>query len=308
MEKKLLSLALAVALCLSLAVPAFAADSTWKLEVPGKSDAEIFLGTRTFTLRDWAASDSYADEDYGVIWSTYSKAASRQRTAENVYALSKGNEVVFTKGGESFSRLNIEAWSDPDGDGVYDQRIAAGDAYESSQQYMENPGSVDNHGPILPITGDPVRCANETTTLAFYMMDLEIFGQYGVAPSEYGVYELDFMSCGYLPVTELKMRPDFLLELFGPNTVVKITTPDEDWSCTILVESKPTQPAQPAGVTAAPTNDKLTVNGAAANPTVYKINGSNYFKLRDLGKALHFYVGWNKEQGMLIETDKPYSE
>ena len=36
--------------------------------------------------------------------------------------------------------------------------------------------------------------------------------------------------------------------------------------------------------------------------------GYNYFKLRDLGKALNFYVGWSAERGMYIETDKPYSE
>ena len=40
----------------------------------------------------------------------------------------------------------------------------------------------------------------------------------------------------------------------------------------------------------------------------YKINGSNYFKLRDLGKALDFYVGWSADRGVYIETDKPYSE
>ena len=150
----------------------------------------------------------------------------------------------------------------------------------------------------------------------------------------------------------------------------------------------PTQPQQPAGTTASPTNDKLEVNGNAADPTVYKINdsnyfkirdvaallngtekqfavgydggknavtattgqgyakqpgdlagapaggsqtaetsndviyvngekitaevykigGSNYFKLRDLGKALNFYVGWSADRGMYIETNKPYSE
>jgi len=36
--------------------------------------------------------------------------------------------------------------------------------------------------------------------------------------------------------------------------------------------------------------------------------GYNYFKLRDLGKALNFYVGWSTAQGVYIETDKPYSE
>ncbi len=72
------------------------------------------------------------------------------------------------------------------------------------------------------------------------------------------------------------------------------------------VDPKPTTPPAEAK-TAAPTNDKLAVNGVEQTPTVYKIGDSNYFKLRDLGKALDFYVGWSADQGVYIETDKPYS-
>lgn len=55
-------------------------------------------------------------------------------------------------------------------------------------------------------------------------------------------------------------------------------------------------------------NDAIYIDGKRVDAEVYKIDGSNYFKLRDLGKALDFYVGWTAEQGMYIETDKPYSE
>ena len=66
----------------------------------------------------------------------------------------------------------------------------------------------------------------------------------------------------------------------------------------------------PAGgsQTADPSNDAIYVNGEKITAEVYKINGSNYFKLRDLGKALNFYVGWSADRGMYIETNKPYSE
>ena len=60
--------------------------------------------------------------------------------------------------------------------------------------------------------------------------------------------------------------------------------------------------------TAQASNDAIYVNGEKITAEVYKINGSNYFKLRDLGKALNFYVGWSAERGMYIETSKPYSE
>ncbi len=55
-------------------------------------------------------------------------------------------------------------------------------------------------------------------------------------------------------------------------------------------------------------NDAIYVNGEKITAEVYKIGGSNYFKLRDLGRALDFYVGWSAERGIYIETSKPYSE
>ena len=60
--------------------------------------------------------------------------------------------------------------------------------------------------------------------------------------------------------------------------------------------------------TAAPSNDTVYVNGQKIDAQVYKIDGGNYFKLRDLGKALNFNVDWTQEQGMMIDTSKPYIE
>ena len=50
MRKKVLSLALALVMCLGLTVPAFAVASDWKLEVPGKTDAEE-IGEHTSELQ-----------------------------------------------------------------------------------------------------------------------------------------------------------------------------------------------------------------------------------------------------------------
>ena len=36
--------------------------------------------------------------------------------------------------------------------------------------------------------------------------------------------------------------------------------------------------------------------------------GYTYFKLRDLGKALGFNTGWTREQGVFVESSKPYTE
>ena len=60
--------------------------------------------------------------------------------------------------------------------------------------------------------------------------------------------------------------------------------------------------------TAAPRNDTVYVDGQKIDPEEYKIDGGNYFKLRDLGKALNFQVGWSVGHGVSLETDKTYSE
>ena len=58
-----------------------------------------------------------------------------------------------------------------------------------------------------------------------------------------------------------------------------------------------------------PTN----INGqtAALEAIVLKDDGGNgytYYKLRDLGKALGFNVGWSTANGVFVETGKPYTD
>lgn len=55
-------------------------------------------------------------------------------------------------------------------------------------------------------------------------------------------------------------------------------------------------------------NNAIYLDGEKLDLTVYKIGGSNYFKLRDLGKALDFYVGWDKNTGVTISGDKGYTD
>ena len=232
MSKKLLSLALALVMCLGLTIPAFAAESKWKVEVVGKTDAEISLGKKTFTVRDWVISGTFKDDELDMIGNIWTKTDSHQWTAENVYALSKGDEVVFTKGGESFEEFYMTAWSDPDGDGVYDQLIG-------------NITSEDYSSTFLPANAaGPVRDFYAQTYTLFYMPSLGYLQQMGRTPDGYGSWDLTDTG-GVSPVTELKMSPDFLLDIYGANTIVNIMTPDKSWNCTILVEGNATQPTVP---------------------------------------------------------------
>ncbi|MCL2158926.1 MAG: copper amine oxidase N-terminal domain-containing protein [Oscillospiraceae bacterium] len=54
---------------------------------------------------------------------------------------------------------------------------------------------------------------------------------------------------------------------------------------------------------------KIYLNGIEINLTAYVINGKYYFKLRDIGKALDFYVGWDGEENLIvIRTFESYAE
>ena len=59
-------------------------------------------------------------------------------------------------------------------------------------------------------------------------------------------------------------------------------------------------------------NQSIQVDGKAVDMTAITLlddagGGYNYFKLRDLGAALGFNVGYSQEQGVFIESDKPYA-
>ena len=54
-------------------------------------------------------------------------------------------------------------------------------------------------------------------------------------------------------------------------------------------------------------NNDVYINGVKTDFAVYKIGGSNFFQIRDLGKALGFNVDWVKDVGIIIDPSKPYS-
>ena len=57
------------------------------------------------------------------------------------------------------------------------------------------------------------------------------------------------------------------------------------------------------------TTSSIFVNGSQIEFDAYNIDGYNYFRLRDLGKALNYSVLWDEsEQKVMIDTQKPYIE
>ena len=62
-----------------------------------------------------------------------------------------------------------------------------------------------------------------------------------------------------------------------------------------------------AAQSAKATASKILVDGEEVSLTAYNINGSNYFKLRDIGELFNFGVEWNSEsQTISIDTSKDY--
>ncbi len=58
---------------------------------------------------------------------------------------------------------------------------------------------------------------------------------------------------------------------------------------------------------AIPTNDTLYLDGEKVTFTTYKIDGNNYFKLRDIGQLIDFYVGWDEDTRIIsIDTSLTY--
>lgn len=66
--------------------------------------------------------------------------------------------------------------------------------------------------------------------------------------------------------------------------------------------------AYAAGIMAERSNHRVFVDGQEVQMEAYRINGNNYVKLRDIGKAVGFEVYWDSENGCVqVESGKPYT-
>lgn len=64
-----------------------------------------------------------------------------------------------------------------------------------------------------------------------------------------------------------------------------------------------------AGLMAQPSTQRFYVDGERVQMEAYSINGSNYVKLRDIGKEVGFNVTWNAEgNSAMIDTGIPYED
>ena len=77
---------------------------------------------------------------------------------------------------------------------------------------------------------------------------------------------------------------------------------------TCLLLAGVTTTAYAAGIMAERSHHRIIVDGKEAQMEAYVINGNNYVKLRDIGKAVGFEVYWDSENGCVqVESGKPYT-
>ena len=77
---------------------------------------------------------------------------------------------------------------------------------------------------------------------------------------------------------------------------------------TCLLLAGVTTTAYAAGIMAERSHHRVVVDGKEVQMEAYVINGNNYVKLRDIGKAVGFEVYWDSENGCVqVESGKPYT-
>ena len=77
---------------------------------------------------------------------------------------------------------------------------------------------------------------------------------------------------------------------------------------TCLLLAGITTTAYAAGIMAERSHHRIVVDGKEAQMEAYVINGSNYVRLRDIGKAVGFEVYWDSANGCVqVESGKPYT-
>ena len=282
--KQALSLSLALVLSLALAVPAFAESVT--MESP-------FLSTAKVTISDVESRE-------GVVGVTRAYAVLTAKTgatltiADNTgctirEAYINGKVYEFINDGKTF---NIGA-ADGTPFVLTDAHIGLWFVADGSTNNGFFLNVIAGGSPVTPAQPE-VKAANPTND------KLEVNGT-AADPTVYKIGGSNYFKIRDVAAVLNGTEKQFAVGYSGGKVTVTSGQPYE-------ATGKELEGAPDSSREASPSNDAIVIDGAETSLTVYKIGGSNYFKLRDLGEALNFYVGWEAGRGVHIETDRPYSK
>lgn len=201
MKKRLFPLALALIMALSLLpMTVFAAntDPSYTVSGYGPNNEPFDTTTMTFTLRSITETPSFS----GAISNWYTTFTRNTETTthsdQSLYVFPHGGKLVIEglrTGKDPTDWVAISAWSDPDGDGIFDQQIfiTSGDA---------SPVPTLDEGPFEFRYGGNSKHGYETSR--FILKSNTLDG------------ELDEAS------STVEISTEFLTKLFGPNTIVEL--------------------------------------------------------------------------------------
>ncbi|MBQ2830504.1 MAG: InlB B-repeat-containing protein, partial [Oscillospiraceae bacterium] len=260
-----------------------AEEAKWEIEVIGKSDTELFVGERTFTVRDYNKG-AYEGEEYNSKWSATLKDETREWTVSNLGVMAKDDIAVFTKGGETFDGFHMTAWSDTDGDGVYDNRFMG--VEQASTDFVVPPSSdSDSDSPFY------------FYSYAYFMPPREPneFVGYPGWDSEYGSFGwLIGDGGGAAEVTELKLPAEYLLEEYGSNTLISFFAYNDDGKREVICTVVLTDELVPDVETYTVTFDSDDGSAVAAQTVA---EGGKVTEPAAPTKAKHAFDGWYDEDG-----------
>ena len=290
MRKKILSLALALAMCLGLTIPVFAAtepltraphmDSVYnKFEEDGIFVTIYIEGSTLHINYTGSGTLNYKHAVYGIceLVDEYAKyyGAYYPSRDDADFAIGIGPGID-----DDISDFD---WQVEDLLYEYPYSISRIDSATPAQ-----PQQPETPKPTQPVTAAPT---NDTLTLNGVKQNPTVFKLDG-GDNYFKIRDLAAMLNG----TEKQFA-------VGYDGSVQVTTGQA-----YTAVGGELAGAAEGNFVAEPTNDAIYINGVKADLTAYKIEGNNFFRLRDLGKALDFYVGWTAERGVFIETDRPYAD
>lgn len=313
--RKILSLALALALCLGLAASALAADFPYAVDFT--PDFEAVPNGTVLSLRNWDYSEQHDPSTNAYEGYRYTLGEVTQWPLDPSYSyrLPLDGEITIKMADHSTfdsTSIYLQAWSDPDGDGVYTQRLAV-------NEFVNTDNGAEVSDRLLPVDmGSPIQ---EFELMA--ALENEGKGLYSITNSwnfkDSG--KVDMCCEAWYELDELKLSASYLAQLFGKNTFLYMAFPTDDgeycfnFLITDVPEQTPAKPEETAAV-AYPSTQTVDVDGKTVEFQCYALkdaagNDTNYIKLRDLadilnGSAAQFEVGWDGQ--VTVTTGQGYTK
>lgn len=218
MKKRVLSVLLLLTLCLGLTVPASAASASacFTVTVTGPG-GEIPREDREFTLRNFTVEDLMDGSRYSTSRTVFTRSGETESVkVENISALPLGSTVVVDGlRVDEEANLNpsdvvsLRAWSDPDGDGIYDERLFT---------YTDFLSTGRDDVRVLPLS-EPGPFTHYVIYADRYGLAVNLADQDALT-SRWYTHRYGDMDIS-LPASA-SLSAEFLTRLFGPDTLIRL--------------------------------------------------------------------------------------